>query len=201
MQNHGLNLTQAQFVVNCGKNLIILDLAFIILCGEMSLSGTDFYVPAENENRVVNMNGILTSENFKKFMENITVDNYSNIKDMESGFKKHLQLISKEIKLGQISVVYIAPKTPQNPEGLRSFQILFIAPEGFEDEPYEKNFGTGEGGTMTLTFNPLPDVEWTEAELKEIDLIGQIFFIVSTKTRLTQKVIEMTGIINSMHRQ
>ena len=54
---------------------------------------------------------------------------------------------------------------------------------------------------MTLTFNPLPDVEWTEAELKEIDLIGQIFFIVSTKTRLTQKVIEMTGIINSMHRQ
>ena len=167
----------------------------------MSLSGTDFYVPAENENRVVNMNGILTSENFKKFMENITVDNYSNIKDMESGFKKHLQLISKEIKLGQISIVYIAPKTPQNPEGLRSFQILFIAPEGFEDEPYEENFCTGEGGTMTLTFNPLPDVEWTEAELKEIDLIGQIFFIVSTKTRLTQKVIEMTGIINSMHRQ
>lgn len=201
MQNHGLNLAQAQFVVNCGKNLIILDLTFIILCGEMSLSGTDFYVPAENENRVVNMNGILTSENFKKFMENITVDNYSNIKDMESGFKKHLQLISKEIKLGQISIVYIAPKTPQNPEGLRSFQILFIAPEGFEDEPYEENFGTGEGGTMTLTFNPLPDVEWTEAELKEIDLIGQIFFIVSTKTRLTQKVIEMTGIINSMHRQ
>ena len=129
------------------------------------------------------MNGILTSENFKKFMENITVDNYSNIKDMESGFKKHLQLISKEIKLGQISIVYIAPKTPQNPEGLRSFQILFIAPEGFEDEPYEENFGTGEGGTMTLTFNPLPDVEWTEAELKEIDLIGQIFFIVTTKTR------------------
>ena len=27
------------------------------------------------------MNGILTSENFKKFMENITVDNYSNIKE------------------------------------------------------------------------------------------------------------------------
>ena len=201
MQNHGLNLTQAHFVVNCGKHLIILDLTFLIICGEMSLSGTDFYVPAENENRVVNMNGILTSENFKKFMENITVDNYSNIKDMESGFKKHLQLISKEIKLGQISIVNMAPKAPQSPEGLRSFQMRYSAPEGFEDEPYEENFGTGEGGTMTLTFNPLPDVEWTEAELKEIDLIGQIFFIVSTKTRLTQKVIEMTGIINSMHRQ
>ncbi len=150
---------------------------------------------------MVNMDGILTSENFKKFMENIAVDNYHNMKDMEAGFKKHLQLISKEIKLGQISVVYIAPKTLHNPEGLRSFQVLFISPEGFDDVPYEKVYGTGEGGTITLTFNPLPDVEWTDAELKEIDLIGNIFSMVSTKTRLTQKIIEMSNIINSLQRQ
>ena len=142
------------------------------------------------------MEGLLTSENFKEFIKEIVSDNYLNIQQLEAGLKKHLNLISKQINLGQLSSIYIAPPTPQNPEGIKVFNILFYSPDGFGSEPYEKNYGTGEGGILTLTFNTCGEKEWTDEELKELDVIADIIYILSSKVRVTMKVKEMSDVIS-----
>ena len=144
------------------------------------------------------MEGLLTSENFKEFIKEIVSDNYLNILQLEAGLKKHLNLISKQINLGQLSSIYIAPPTPQNPEGIKVFNILFYSPDGFGSEPYEKNYGTGEGGILTLTFNTCGEKEWTDEELKELDVIADIIYILSSKVRVTMKVKEMSDVISQL---
>ena len=144
------------------------------------------------------MEGLLTSENFKEFIKEIVSDNYLNIRQLEAGLKKHLNLISKQINLGQLSSIYIAPPTPQNPEGIKVFNILFYSPDGFGSEPYEKNYGTGEGGILTLTFNTCGEKEWTDEELKELDVIADIIYILSSKVRVTMKVKEMSDVISQL---
>ena len=144
------------------------------------------------------MEGLLTSENFKEFIKEIVSDNYLNIQQLEAGLKKHLNLISKQINLGQLSSIYIAPPTPQNPEGIKVFNILFYSPDGFGSEPYEKNYGTGEGGILTLTFNTCGEKEWTDEELKELDVIADIIYILSSKVRVTMKVKEMSDVISQL---
>lgn len=144
------------------------------------------------------MEGLLTSENFKEFIKEIVSDNYLNIQQLEAGLKKHLNLISKQINLGQLSSIYIAPPTPQNPEGIKVFNILFYSPDGFGSEPYEKNYGTGEGGILTLTFNTCGEKECTDEELKELDVIADIIYILSSKVRVTMKVKEMSDVISQL---
>ena len=144
------------------------------------------------------MEGLLTSENFKEFIKEIVSDNYLNIQQLGAGLKKHLNLISKQINLGQLSSIYIAPPTPQNPEGIKVFNILFYSPDGFGSEPYEKNYGTGEGGILTLTFNTCGEKEWTDEELKELDVIADIIYILSSKVRVTMKVKEMSDVISQL---
>ena len=144
------------------------------------------------------MEGLLTSENFKEFIKEIVSDNYLNIQQLEAGLKKHLNLISKQINQGQLSSIYIAPPTPQNPEGIKVFNILFYSPDGFGSEPYEKNYGTGEGGILTLTFNTCGEKEWTDEELKELDVIADIIYILSSKVRVTMKVKEMSDVISQL---
>ena len=109
-----------------------------------------------------------------------------------------MNLISKQINLGQLSSIYIAPPTPQNPEGIKVFNILFYSPDGFGSEPYEKNYGTGEGGILTLTFNTCGEKEWTDEELKELDVIADIIYILSSKVRVTMKVKEMSDVISQL---
>ncbi|MBQ0040040.1 MAG: hypothetical protein KBS64_06410 [Treponema sp.] len=145
--------------------------------------------------------GILTSDNFKKFLREVTNDSYISIKEYEEGLKKHLNILSKDLNLGQLSCVYIAPKTPHNPDGHRSFNILYISPDGFSSDAYEKEYGTGEGGTITLTYNTLPNREWTDEEYEELDMLSDFLLILSSKARLTSKVIEMTSVINGFTRE
>lgn len=142
------------------------------------------------------MEGLLTTDSFKEFIKAIISDNYISTQQMEIGLKKHIGLIAKQINLGQLSSIYIAPPTPHNPNGIKNFNILFYSTDGFGNEPYEKNYGTGEGGTVTLTFNTRGDSEWTDEELKEIDMLSDFIYLVSTKARLTSKVIEMSEIIS-----
>ena len=144
------------------------------------------------------MEGLLTSENFKEFIKEIVSDNYLNIQQLEAGLKKHLNKITKQKNLGQLSSIYIAPPTPQNPEGIKVFNILFYSPDGFGSEPYEKNYGTGEGGILTLTFNTCGEKEWTDEELKELDVIADIIYILSSKVRVTMKVKEMSDVISQL---
>lgn len=149
-----------------------------------------FIIQGENK-----MMGMLTSDSFKEFVKVVVSDNYISIPQMEANLKKHIEIIAKEINLGQLSSIYIAPPTPQNPEGVKLFNILYYSPEGFGSEPYEKNYGTGEGGTITLTFNTCGDREWTDEELKELDMLSDFIYILSSKARLTSKVIEMSDVI------
>lgn len=145
------------------------------------------------------MGFILASENLKEFVHLLSSENYRDIDEMTRGYLKNFKLIADDIKLGQAAAVYIAPKTTHNPEGMKKLNIIFINPNGFSDDVYERNYGTGEGGTITLTFNPVEDHEWNEEELKEIDFLADLMFIVASRTRLTSKIIEMTSIINSIH--
>ncbi|WP_407397228.1 hypothetical protein [Treponema sp.] len=146
------------------------------------------------------MAGMLTSDIYKEFVRAVVADNYISIQQLEAGLKKHISLISKQINLGQLSCVYIAPPTPQNPEGMKNFSILFYSSEGFGSEPYEKNFGTGEGGTITLTFNTCGERDWTDEELKELDTLADFIYLLSSKARLTSKVIEMSDVISRFSR-
>ena len=145
------------------------------------------------------MSCILASDNLKEFVHRLSTENYKDIGEMNESYLKNFKLIADDIKLGQAAAIYIAPKTPHNPEGLKSLNLIFINPNGFSDEVYERNYGTGEGGTITLTFNPVEGYEWSEEELKEIDFLGDLMFIVASRTRLTSKIVEMTSVINSMH--
>lgn len=140
----------------------------------------------------------LTSKHFSDFIKAVVADNYSSIQQMEQGLKKHIDIISKDTNLGQLSSVYIAPPTPSNPEGHKSFNILYFSSEGFGNEPYEKNYGTGEGGIITLTFNPREDREWTDDEIEQLDILADFLYILSSKARLTTKVIEMSSVISQI---
>ncbi|MCQ2240997.1 hypothetical protein [Treponema sp.] len=141
---------------------------------------------------------LLTSDCFKEFVKAVVADNYISIPQMEVHLKKHIDLIAKQINLGQLSSVYIAPPTPQNPDGVKIFTILYYSSEGFGSEPYEKNYGTGEGGTITLTFNTCGDRDWTDEELKELDMLSDFIYILSSKARLTSKIIEMSNVIANL---
>ena len=101
------------------------------------------------------MSCILASDNLKEFVHRLSTENYKDIGEMNESYLKNFKLIADDIKLGQAAAIYIAPKTPHNPEGLKSLNLIFINPNGFSDEVYERNYGTGEGGTITLTFNPV----------------------------------------------
>lgn len=146
------------------------------------------------------MEGILASENFREFIQAVTADNYVSTKQLEEGFKERIQIIAKEIKLGQLSSLYIAPKTPTNPDGIKSLSIMYISPDGFENDPYEKCYGTGEGGTVTMIFNPSKGEEWDEDTISELDMLSDYIYTVSAKARLTTKIIELGNIIENISR-
>lgn len=137
----------------------------------------------------------LCSEKFRVFYDSIVSKDFVSVIDIQAEIKKSIGDVAEEIKLGQITGIYIAPPNPHSPQGVREMSLYYVNPDGFEDDPYVKNYGTGEGGSLSMTMNPIEGYEWSEEELKQVDFLCDVIVQMSYKVRLQMIVKKLNGVL------
>ncbi len=137
----------------------------------------------------------LCSEKFRVFYNSIVSRDFSSVQEIQTEIKKIVGDVAAEIKLGQISGIYIAPPNPHSPQGVREMYLYYVNPDGFEDDPYVKNYGTGEGGSLSMTMNPVEGYEWSEEELKQVDFLCDVIVQMAYKVRLQLIIKKLNGVL------
>ena len=95
-----------------------------------------------------------------------------------------------------------APATVYDPEGVSFDACMYCDEDGYDNEPYEEHFVTGEQGVADLVFYPKKGHVWTEEELGKIRFLAQNIYVISGRIRLmglvkkANMIENMTGAAN-----
>ncbi len=143
------------------------------------------------------MSNIFCSDNFRTFFKELTSVNYDCIDDMNLQMKKSIKILVDDMNIGQLTCVHMLPKSAKVPEAKHELMVYYTNGTGFEDECFEKNYATGEGGFVTITINPKTDVSWSDEELEEIEFLSDVIFTLNSKTRLVEKVKHFSMIFDT----
>ena len=107
------------------------------------------------------------------------------------GFEKAIEPLAKQIKIGRVEGhlhIESNVKSIQNEDR----HDVFYAGDGFysEQDKRQKKFAVAEGGYCELTAFSCENIEWSEEEREDIDLILEVLYLHVTRSRLIRKTRE-----------
>ena len=147
------------------------------------------------------MNTFFCSKGFEKFFDILQEENIT-LQELDERLPKAIGLIAEEGYLGKIDVHMKAPITVYEPDGINFNACMYCNEDGYDDEPYEEQFVTGEQGHISIIFYPQKGHMWTEEELGKIRFLAQNIYVLSGRIRLMSLVKKanmtenMTGAAN-----
>ena len=107
------------------------------------------------------------------------------------GFEKAIEPLAKQIKIGRVEGhlhIESNVKSIQNEDR----HDVFYAGDGFysEQDKRQKKFAVAEGGYCELTAFSCENIEWSEEEREDIDLILEVLYLHVTRSRLIRETRE-----------
>ena len=147
------------------------------------------------------METFFCSKGFEQFFDILQEENIT-LRELDVRLPKAIALIADEGYLGKVDVHMKAPATVYDPEGVSFNACMYCDEDGFDNEPYEEHFVTGEQGVVDLIFYPKKKHMWTEDELGKIRFLAQNLYVISGRIRLVGVVKKanmtenMTGAAN-----
>ncbi|MBQ8597422.1 MAG: EAL domain-containing protein [Lachnospiraceae bacterium] len=129
------------------------------------------------------MGTVFCSEGFEKFFHILQEENIT-IQELDERLPKAISLIAREGYLGKVDVYMKAPASVYEPDGVDYKKCLYCNEDGYDAEPYEERFVTGENGTVSIIFYPEKRHMWTEEELGRIRFLAQNIYVLSGRIRL-----------------
>lgn len=148
------------------------------------------------------MENIFCSDAYEQFFNSLKLD-IADVKAMTEHMGQNLHLVADQIHLGRCDSQLNAPASIYSPEQINNSVCIYEAEEGYDLNPYIKDFATNENGCAHYTVYPRPGHRWTPKELDAIDFLLKNMFILGGRSRLMSLVIKasitdtMTGIPNS----
>ena len=150
-----------------------------------------------------NMEGIVTSKNFRKFYEELSED-VSSIKAFFTLMKKATANLAEDLKLGRCEMVVNSPSSSLEFEGIQDRTVFWADERGYNPtNGVRRTSVTGDWGILQLEVYALDGVEWTEEEEAEVSFLIQIIFDICSKVRakilVSQAIITdtVTGACNA----
>ena len=147
------------------------------------------------------METFFCSKGFEQFFDILQEENIT-LQELDIRLPKAIALIADEGYLGKIDVHMKAPATVYDPEGVSFDACMYCDEDGYDNEPYEEHFVTGEQGIADLVFYPKKGHVWTEEELGKIRFLAQNIYVISGRIRLmglvkkANMIENMTGAAN-----
>ena len=147
------------------------------------------------------METFFCSKGFEQFFDILQEENIT-LQELDIRLPKAIALIADEGYLGKIDVHMKAPATVYDPEGVSFDACMYCDEDGYDNEPYEEHFVTGEQGVADLVFYPKKGHVWTEEELGKIRFLAQNIYVISGRIRLmglvkkANMIENMTGAAN-----
>lgn len=147
------------------------------------------------------METFFCSKGFEKFFDILQEENMT-LQELGVRLPKAIGLIADEGYLGKVDVHMKAPATVYAPDGVAYDACMYCDENGYDDEPYEEHFVTGEQGVADIVFYPKTGHIWTEEELGKIRFLAQNIYVLSGRIRLMSLVKKanmtenMTGAAN-----
>lgn len=123
------------------------------------------------------------SEGFEQFFSILQEENIT-LQELDVRLPKALGLIADEGYLGKVDVHMRAPATIYDPEGITFDACIYCDENGYDNEPYEEHFVTGEQGVADIIFYPKKEHIWTEEELGKIKFLAQNIYVLGGRIRL-----------------
>lgn len=142
------------------------------------------------------MGTVFCSKGFEKFFDILQEENITT-QELDERLPKALLLIAEEGYLGKVDVHMKAPATVYDPNGIDFSACMYCDENGYEKEPYEERFTTGEQGTVSIVFYPKKGHIWTEEELGCIRFLAQNIYVLSGRIRL-MSLVKKVNLIENM---
>lgn len=130
-------------------------------------------------------------------------ENVYNIENAAENLNSAAKYAAADLGLGRVTVIYSAPPSSFEPDGIDRKDEFILCPDGYEEDGVENHYVTTEGGRVTMAFLPAKGEKWTDHEKAVIRKLIKSCYIICGRARISglmEKSIfidRMTGVSNT----